>query len=128
MMPTFAQTPPMFICGEVTDRVPMVKCIDCGWQGFAGGPEPGEVEEAAEARAAGEWWPDPTFQYADNHTEVVCRSWKRDHDDDDPRQRLSGKRKRAHNAFRKAHERHPAVPLRTRGDGERFCPRCGFVP
>jgi hypothetical protein len=135
-MVALKQAPPMFLCGgdpfwddneNVADTIPMVTCLDCDWTGFAGSPEEGEIKEAAEERAAGGWWPDPTFQYGDNHTEVACRSWRRDHEDD-PRLRLPGKRGRAHALYRKGHERHPAVPLQRRGDGELACPRCGFVP
>lgn len=126
--PVFESASPMFICGEDgSDTVPTVKCLACGWVGFAGGPEPGEIEEAAEERAAGGWCPDPSLHYEDNHTDLVCRSWKRDHDPD-PRERLPGKRGRAFNLYRKGHDKHPPVRLQRRGDGEMVCPTCGFVP
>jgi hypothetical protein len=127
-MVALAQTPPMFLSGEDgCETVPMVRCGDCGWSGFDGSPEPEEVEEAAAERAAGGFWPDPTFHYGDNHTEVACRSWQRDHEPD-PRLQLPGKRGRAHALYRNGHERHPEVRLERRGDGELACPRCGFVP
>jgi hypothetical protein len=121
----------MFICGEVGDVVAMVRCTACGWTGFAGEPEPDDPEEEdhdepypmlfllGKERVA--------LMYQSGHTGLACRTWKRDHDPD-PRERLPGKRGRAFGLYRKGHAKHPAVPLRRRGDGEMACPTCGFVP
>jgi len=76
-MVALRESPPMFVCGEDGGQVPMVTCEDCGWSGFAGSPERGEVDEAARERDQGGWWPDPRFHYGDLHTELVCRSWQR---------------------------------------------------
>lgn len=107
----------MFICGDGgCDTTHYLRCTECGWTCVAP-PPPDDGED-------GQLTLDLHEQPV--HTDMDCRRYQRENPKRTPASRTRAQQ-RAHNAYRRIHERHAPARM-VRRHGMLTCPTCGFRP